>query len=266
MHAEPFFFGAKNAEMFGVYHAPATVADRDVGVVIAPPFGPELLKSHRALRQLALRLSRAGFHVLRFDFRGCGDSAGGPEPLDLEAWTSDVGVAIDELKDRSGVSRVALAGLRLGATVGLLAGVRRRDVEALVLWEPILDGPAHLAELAQKAADWRSAERLEAPGPAEGEITEIMGFIVGPPLRRSLSALSLELQRRPARRVLLLVEDEPLAPALRLIGDLRRLGTVPEERRVPEARSWLDVEKPGRALVPQAAIGSVAGWLSGEAA
>jgi len=232
--------------------------------VIAPPFGDEYLKAHRALRQLALRLSRAGFHVLRFDFRGCGDSAGGPEALGLADWAADVAVAIDELKDRCGVGRIALVGLRLGATLSLLAGARRRDVDALVLWEPVLDGAAHLAEIARAAEAWRTAERVDLDKATD--LTELMGFPIGDALRRSLSTLNLELPRRPARRVLLLGEKEEAAAAVNLVLLLRQLGAAPEQRQTAEAGTWLAAGRTSRTLVPQAAITAVADWLAGEAA
>ena len=42
--------------------------------------------------------------MLRFDFHGTGDSAGDErEPGRVAAWRRDLGVAIDELRARSGV-------------------------------------------------------------------------------------------------------------------------------------------------------------------
>ena len=45
-------------------------------MVLCYPGGQEYIRSRRAFRQLAIRLSSAGFPVLRFDYHGCGDSSG----------------------------------------------------------------------------------------------------------------------------------------------------------------------------------------------
>ena len=54
--------------LFGFFH-PAVGVSRATGVVLCPPVGADLVRAHRALRHLAERLARAGFDVLRFDFR-----------------------------------------------------------------------------------------------------------------------------------------------------------------------------------------------------
>jgi pimeloyl-ACP methyl ester carboxylesterase len=260
--SEPFFFGSGAERLFGVYHEPTSMADRDEGVVIAAPYGRELMKTHRALRQLAIRLARAGFHVLRFDYRGCGDSAGEAESFDLAAWVEDLQAAADELKDRTGVGRVAFVGLRLGGTVALLAGVRRRDVEALVLWEPVLDGPAYVAEMRKLGRHYRRANRIEAGSGPE----DVMGFPLAGPLRESLEGLTMAMRRRPARRVLFLAEGDPGPEAEQLTATLKTLGATPESRPTAQARVWLGSEGVARALIPPEALKSVVGWLAGVGA
>lgn len=260
--SEPFFFGTETERLFGVYHEPTSMADRDEGVVIAAPYGRELMKTHRALRQLAIRLARAGFHVLRFDYRGCGDSAGEAEPCGVAEWTEDLGTAADELKDRTGVGKIAFVGLRLGGTLALLAGARRRDVEALVLWEPILDGAAYAAEMQEVGRLYRRANRIEADAGPE----DVMGFPLGGPLRQSLEELKLTMRRRPARRVLFLAEGDPTPDAERLSAALKKLGATPESRPTAQARVWLGSQGVARALIPQEALKSVVGWLAGVGA
>ena len=62
-------------QLAALYHPP-TSADRGRAVLILNPLGQEAVRAHRLLRVLADRLARLGVHVLRFDFHGCGDSAG----------------------------------------------------------------------------------------------------------------------------------------------------------------------------------------------
>ena len=70
----PFYFGDSEEALYGVYHSPQG-EHRDEGVVLCAPFGQEAMRTHRALRQLATLLTKRGYHVLRFDYRGTGDSA-----------------------------------------------------------------------------------------------------------------------------------------------------------------------------------------------
>ena len=258
--AEPCYFGS-GGELFGVYHPPQTTADRDVGVVLCEPIVREYLKTHRALRQLALRVARVGFHALRFDYRGCGDSAGEPVGYGLQEWAEDAAAAADELKDRSGVGKIAFVGLRLGATLAMLAAGRRRDVEGLVLWEPILDGPAYLAEMTERdRAWWRDLEVPVEPPDAEGTVG-ILGFPVGTRLRDTLRSLDLVPPRRPARRALLLRGDEGEYDA-EFMEQLRSLGVAAEQVPTPVARIWVDdTEMLNQALIPAATFHSAVTWL-----
>src|SRR6185312_15536152 len=129
----PIVFGSADDPLFGWFPAPRAPARR-AGVVICNPIGDDYVRAHRALRHLAERLQRAGFAVLRFDFGGTGDSVG------------DVGRAIDELRARSGVEEVCVAGLRLGATLAAVAAAERGDVAAVVLWSAYLDGRSYVDE------------------------------------------------------------------------------------------------------------------------
>ena len=63
------------------------------------------------LPQLAKRLSGIGFHVLRFDYYGTGDSAGDADEGDLRQWHDDLSAAVDELKDTAAIQMVSLIGL-----------------------------------------------------------------------------------------------------------------------------------------------------------
>ena len=111
----PFFFGSSEERLLGVHHPPRGRVPREVGVLLCYPLGQEYMRAHRAFRQLAMLLARRGFHVLRFDWFGTGDSAGAGEEGSIARWLEDARTAIDELKDTAGVTRVSLVGLRLGA-------------------------------------------------------------------------------------------------------------------------------------------------------
>ncbi|MEM7392199.1 MAG: alpha/beta hydrolase, partial [Verrucomicrobiota bacterium] len=110
-----FYFGPPPNQLFGCYHQPETTAERDCAIVLCYPVAPEYARTHRAVRHLAIRLSKAGFPVLRFDYSGNGDSGGESDKVELGHWLNDLSTAIDEVRRQSGRRRICIIGLRLGA-------------------------------------------------------------------------------------------------------------------------------------------------------
>src|SRR5262245_24413810 len=142
----PFFFGSSERPLFGVHHPPRERGARETGVVLCYPMGQEYMRSHRAFRQLANLLTRAGQHVFRFDYFATGDSSGASGEGSLAQWLADVNQAIDELKDNASLASVSLVGLRLGAALAARASAGRADIDRLVLWDPVVLGPSYLEE------------------------------------------------------------------------------------------------------------------------
>src|SRR4051812_24879615 len=172
---QPFYFGTSEKQLFGVYHPPGTKAARQPAVVLCQPLGHEYLRAHRAFRNLGAALAAQGCHVLRFDYFGCGDSGGSGEQATVEQNLADLDAAIDELKDTSGVARVSLVGLRFGATLAAHAASRRRDVERLVLWDPVSDGRAYLGEVRDLHDRWLHDRMGTAVAPDPFH-REVLGF------------------------------------------------------------------------------------------
>jgi pimeloyl-ACP methyl ester carboxylesterase len=135
----PLYLGTQERRLFAVYE-PAAVKDRRArAAVLCYPWGAEYVYAHRTMRQLAVKLSAGGFHTLRFDYFGTGDSGGEDSEANPAAAEADVESAIEGLRDIVGAARVTLIGLRLGATLAARTAMRRKEyVEALVLWDPIL--------------------------------------------------------------------------------------------------------------------------------
>lgn len=143
---QPLFFGDATSQLFGVYHPPVG-RPRQRAVVICNPLGQEHMRAHRCLRQIAIRLSQEGAHVFRFDYFGTGDSAGSLADARLETWLHNIDQAVEELKAMSMSRRVSLLGLRLGATLAVLAARQRSDVDSLLLWDPVVRGDEYFESL-----------------------------------------------------------------------------------------------------------------------
>src|SRR3984957_19313317 len=144
----PFFFGSAERPLFGIYEPAALGTTGKRAAVLCYPSGNEYIYAHRTLRQLALKLSSAGFHVLRFDFYGTGDSGGELSDVALDDWEADLKTAINELIEITGLAKVSLIGMRLGGIVAASVTSQLNSViEALVLWDPAVNGPEFLNQL-----------------------------------------------------------------------------------------------------------------------
>jgi len=137
----PLYFGAGDQRLFGVYEPARKNSGANRAAVLCNPAGNEYIHAHRTMRNLASRLSKAGLHVLRFDYHGTGDSAGSSDEGRPLKWCDDIEAAMSELKDMTGAMRMTLIGLRLGANLAARVAARHTGgVETLVLWEPLAAG------------------------------------------------------------------------------------------------------------------------------
>jgi pimeloyl-ACP methyl ester carboxylesterase len=199
----PFFFGEAEKALFGLYHPAAGQTSRQSGIVLCYPFGHEYMRSHRAFRQLANELSAIGFHVLRFDYYATGDSTGDSHEGSLEQWLEDIVAAIDELKDTAAVDRISLVGLRLGAALALTAATIRNDLDAVVMWNPVVDGSTYVRELLAMAR--RDGGRVETGGAEHEETMGVRGFPLTRRLREAMEHIDLlALDGIAARQVYIL--------------------------------------------------------------
>jgi alpha-beta hydrolase superfamily lysophospholipase len=264
--AAPFFFGLPTHpptdQTFGWYDPPAGDIRRG-GVLLCNPIGDDAVRAHRPLRHLAQRLSRAGFGVLRFDFRGTGDSAGDERcPLRVAAWLDDVRAALAELRARSGPGPIAVVGLRFGATLALLAGTGD-EVDSVVLWGPFARGAAFHSETTRLYKMHRMLEPQSfSGGPRtrpDGE--EAFGFLFTHETIAALKTLDVRaLARAPARRALVLGDGTGAPAEQEIEAHLATLGVAVERRVIPQSRQFL-IEVPHKSRLPEDAIDAMVGWL-----
>lgn len=259
----PLFFGSSDRPLYGVYHPPKARVGRQAGVVLCYPFGQEYMRAHRAFRQLALLLAKAGFHVFRFDYHGTGDSSGDAEDFTLTSAIADVGVAIDELKDMADVEQVVLFGLRLGGAVVAQAAQHRADVSHLVLWDAIADGAAYLQELHGKTHSYQnSTGSYTSTAPFPGCTMGVMGYPVSPALQDELAALTLVGGSSP-RPVPALVIVDAETDTTRALATWCSSGGQPVTSMVsPLPARWDEVDNWGSAMIPQEAIQTIVSWLT----
>ncbi|MBK9607646.1 MAG: alpha/beta hydrolase [Betaproteobacteria bacterium] len=256
----PIRFGDRQRQLFGMYHPPTGSANGRYCVVLCNPFGQEVIRSHRLLKVLGDRLSRAGFPVLRFDYFGTGDSDGDDTEGDLETWVEDLLRANDEVTRRSGCGASAWFGLRLGATIVALAAAKVPVApRRLVLWDPVVDGTAYLRELQKAHA---AALLIDSPSGLEiGDAStgneqfacdgpEALGFPLTRTLRRQigdLSAASWAACQTASVSLIGNTDNPELSTVAKL---LRQAGTTVEMRQIESRIDWASEEAMDTAIVP----------------
>jgi pimeloyl-ACP methyl ester carboxylesterase len=263
---KPFFFGEPQKPLFGIYNPPSDEAPPKGAVVLCYPFGPEYLRSHRALRELAGQLADTGHHALRFDYFGCGDSSGATEDGTVDQWLEDIARGVEELRETSGRPRVSLLGLRFGATLAALAAARLPEVDRIVLWDPIVNGRAYLDELNRRNHNFMEGRPRPPNWVEKTPPDELLGTPLPVALRTRLEAIDLlTLGGLEARSALLLsTEQTPWLSPLR--EHLGKLGVAAQYEHVPSPALWLKQDQVDRTLVPHQVLQRIASWLSGEAA
>ena len=174
-------------------HATPRLRPRGAAVLLCNPFGEEAVRAHRAYRVLARRLDDAGYPTMRFDYAGTGDSSGDIGEHGMAHWLEDIAEAADALRAETGLSKVVVIGLRLGATLAALSAQRGLLKAAhVLLWDPVIDGAAHLQELERAHRDYMRAELGDAaPTDSGAPLQEVLGTPLTSELRAELSAIDL---------------------------------------------------------------------------
>jgi pimeloyl-ACP methyl ester carboxylesterase len=164
----------------------------------------EACATHQSWRVLADRLAEAEMPTLRYDYPGCGDSLGDSDtPGAFEAMQKSISAACGALRSRTGVHRVALVGLRLGASMALLAA-ETLEIEAVALIRPVVRGKSYLAEQRALARLVQARERWRDRRETDPGALEVEGFRLSPESVERIAKIDLVASDRPApRRVLI---------------------------------------------------------------
>jgi len=130
----PVTFLSDNQALLGVLHVPERTPAP--GVVMCHGFTGHKAETHRLFVNTARDFCRHGLAVLRFDFRGSGDSAGEFQEMTISREIADAKAALDFISLRGEVdpARLGVLGLSMGGCVAACLSGRDPRVKALVLW------------------------------------------------------------------------------------------------------------------------------------
>jgi pimeloyl-ACP methyl ester carboxylesterase len=265
----PLWFGAADRSLFAM----ATVPDggRASGaVVLCQPLGIEGECTHRTFAMLSAGLADAGILAIRFDYDGTRDSVGSHADSDrVQAWVGAVRQAVD-LARRSGVSKVAVLGMRLGATLAAAAASDADGgigdlLDALVLWDPYASGRAFLRAqrtlqlvlFSQNVAGEASTEPAETL--SEGSV-EIPGVVFGADTVSAMDSLDLAKVEGPLASKILVLAREVQPQGAKAIE--RFVAGHSAERWEVRGQEELVDARPDKAQVPVSDVKAVTAWLA----
>jgi len=223
---QPLFFPSSDRRLFGVLHTPEAPTPQ-AGIVLCPPFAEELKQACRIFAELGRRLAGQGIPCLRLDYRGTGDSEGPFSDFTLAGAVEDIGAAVALLRERAGVERVGLVGLRLGASLAWQAAERDLDAAPLVLWQPIVNGKLFYRLNIQRML----IRQMMTSGAAEGErqtadaaTIDLDGYLASRAMCNEIKAIDLADADAPPAPTLLCQfahTPEPTGELAPLIDTLR---------------------------------------------
>jgi fermentation-respiration switch protein FrsA (DUF1100 family) len=143
MRTEKVFFDSEGCKIAGILHLP----DRDHPPCVIASHG--LLSSKDSEKYIGLgnRMSEEGIAMLRFDFRGIGESEGSEEDNTISKKLADLGSALHFMRSRPDLGRrIGLIGSSLGGFLSLIKASKDKEIGAVVVWAT----PLHLDDLGSK--------------------------------------------------------------------------------------------------------------------
>ncbi|MFL6277987.1 MAG: alpha/beta hydrolase [Blastocatellia bacterium] len=136
---ESFVVEAKSEWLYGVAYLPVRRAAASRSCLLLNPLDNEANNAVRFYVRMARLLANNQVPVLRFDYRGTGNSSCCFSKISLETLLDDIDRIREFAGSAYGITPTCLVGARFGATLALIYAGRYRKTDELILWDPILD-------------------------------------------------------------------------------------------------------------------------------
>lgn len=182
------YLDSDEGQIYTVKHS--ALRARRGAVLLCGPFGVERERAYLTLVQWARDLAEQGFEVLRFDYRGTGESCGSFEDMTLSQLREDAAFCAAHLSAALHGGALVLQGVRLGALIAaelFASGLG----DGLLLWAPPASAEALLRDnlrhnlVAQRMADPAAPPKVREQWIAAlegGECIDVDGYSWTPAL------------------------------------------------------------------------------------
>ena len=164
----PVVFYNQEQQINGILHSPVGCDAPCPAVVFFHGFTGTKVEPHRIFVKTARELAAIGFYVLRFDFRGSGDSGGDFSDMTIGGEISDAIKSIDVLTAMPGVDidRIGILGLSMGGCVAACVSGQDTRVKSTVMWAPLSDDPpARKQEILERSKNTPTPEEIALANP-----------------------------------------------------------------------------------------------------
>jgi len=201
---------------------------------------------------------------MRFDYQATGDSAGEFQNTTLDHWLENIKVAADELRSISGQNDITAIGLRLGASLVLMAS-KSANFKKIIMWDPVVSGEAYLQnikQLHQQLLNNKNSWFMSPLSAAETEKNEWVGYQYSDDFLTTLSNLNLMSQTLP-KRLNVKVFNGHLNDELKLFNDKCETQAKKfSHLEIENMGDWENIMKIDNALLPHAVIKKIVEELS----
>jgi acetyl esterase/lipase len=241
------YFGAVGRRLFAALHLPS--GEPELGVIVCPPIHAETARNYRREVLLARNLADRGAAVLRFHYRGAGNSDGHSTELDLETMLDDTRLAVAHIRDMGGVETLAFVGTRLGATAAATAAAENAG-SPLALWDPVVEPDRYfrelfrarmMTEIKRGSAKGSSTEQFIDRMDREGSV-EVAGYPITRRLFRSARSYPLRDVVVAGLGPVMIIEmngqERLRKETVALAADWRDAGVTVETRLVAHTEAW----------------------------
>ncbi len=157
MAERPYAFSCQGMTIRGILHEPDG-GGRGADVILFHGWGGYRVGQNGLLVQAARRFCREGFRVLRFDFRGRGESDGRVEEHDLNSMIEDAKAALEHVRQKLGAKRVFAGGICSGGEVAVGTLYDGEQWDGVMLWSaPVFSAEATAARKLRKSLSYLGA-------------------------------------------------------------------------------------------------------------
>lgn len=130
----PLAFKCKDKHLVGIFHLPEK--KNPPVIIMCHGWGSNKLGTWQGLFvKFAREICKNGFAVLRFDFRGSGDSEGEFEEQTVETMLEDLECVLNNLdRNDMDIKNIGLIGHSIGGKIAILKAAKDKRIKCLALW------------------------------------------------------------------------------------------------------------------------------------